>query len=412
MYKILQSIRDTNSTKEKQQILEANKDNKELQQVLKLTYDVVTYNYGLSLKTINHFKSERVKDKENSIELIKRLGLNPKSGNERISTIGNIIKLSSPKQAKLIKMIIDRSLKLGIGKTIINKVFKDLIIRPQYQRVSPLNEKTVKKMVYPLYCQKKQDGRYIQLTVSNGESASMTRQGENFDLPTYLSDDFKTLPDGVYLGELMVRSIPKDRAHANRLINSNNKPNDIYLVVWDLVSDKIYEDRFEALTKALSNNKYKHIQIVESEVVDSLDEAMTIANNYIKNGYEGCIIKNKSTLYKNGTSRDMLKIKNISSAEVEITGFIEGKLGTKREKTLGALTFKSSCGLVTGSTSGLSDTLLEEINNNRESYIGKIIEVQFNELTKDNKLLSPRFIEIRTDKVEANNLENIKDMMK
>ena len=266
-------------------------------------------------------------------------------------------------------------------------------------------------MIYPLYCQKKQDGRYTQLTVNNSESISMTRQGENFDLPTYLLDDFKTLPDGVYLGEFMLRSIPKDRARANGLINSDNKPNDIYLVVWDLVSDKIYEDRFNALTRALSNNKYKHIQIVESDVVESLDEAMAIANNYIRNGYEGCIIKNKHTLYKNGTSKDMLKIKNVSSAEVEITGFIEGAINTKREDTFGSLTFKSSCGLITGSTSGLSDTLLEEINNNRESYIGKIIEVQFNELTKDNKLLSPRFIEIRVDKVEADSLEDIKAMM-
>ena len=199
MIGILQNIRATNSTKEKQQILEDNKHNKELQQVLKLTYDLVTHNYGLSLKTINHFESTGLINLNFEMLADELLTITSSStGNKRIKNIQEFMFDLTSEQGDLIKMIIDRSLKLGIGKTIINKVFKDLIVKPSYQRVSPLNEKTLKKMRYPLYCQKKQDGRYTQLTVNNSESISMTRQGENFDLPTYLLDDFKTLPDGVY----------------------------------------------------------------------------------------------------------------------------------------------------------------------------------------------------------------------
>jgi len=210
MIGILQNIRATNSTKEKQQILEDNKHNKELQQVLKLTYDLVTHNYGLSLKTINHFESTGLINLNFEMLADELLTITSSStGNKRIKNIQEFMFDLTSEQGDLIKMIIDRSLKLGIGKTIINKVFKDLIFKPSYQRVSPLNEKTLKKMRYPLYCQKKQDGRYTQLTVNNSESISMTRQGENFDLPTYLLDDFKTLPDGVYLGEFMLRASQK-----------------------------------------------------------------------------------------------------------------------------------------------------------------------------------------------------------
>ena len=121
MIGILQNIRATNSTKEKQQILEDNKHNKELQQVLKLTYDLVTHNYGLSLKTINHFESTGLINLNFEMLADELLTITSSStGNKRIKNIQEFMFDLTSEQGDLIKMIIDRSLKLGIGKTIIN----------------------------------------------------------------------------------------------------------------------------------------------------------------------------------------------------------------------------------------------------------------------------------------------------
>ena len=74
------------------------------------------------------------------------------------------------------------------------------------------------------------------------------------------------------------------------------------------------------------------------------------------------------------------------------------------------MTYESDDGKIKGSCSGFSDEQLEQINNNRDWYIGKIIAVGCNDITKgrDNDyyaLSHPRFDEVRTDKTETDTLE-------
>ena len=100
---------------------------------------------------------------------------------------------------------------------------------------------------------------------------------------------------------------------------------------------------------------------------------------------------------------------------MRVVGFIEGTPGTKREKTFGALMFENDEGTIKGSTSGFTDEMLEEINNNREKYMGKVFTVQFNDITKSRgsetyALSHPRFIEFRNDKDTTDTLERCLEM--
>ena len=69
--------------------------------------------------------------------------------------------------------------------------------------------------------------------------------------------------------------------------------------------------------------------------------------------------------------------------------------------------------LRSGSTSGLKDKLREEINANREAWIGKIIAVRANALTQNRDepdkwaLSHPRLDEVRWDKTTADTFERI-----
>lgn len=72
--------------------------------------------------------------------------------------------------------------------------------------------------------------------------------------------------------------------------------------------------------------------------------------------------------------------------------------------------FETDDGQIKGATSGFSDEQLEKINSDRDSYIGKIITVSCNDITKgrDNDyyaLSHPRFEEVRNDKTETDTLE-------
>ena len=59
--------------------------------------------------------------------------------------------------------------------------------------------------------------------------------------------------------------------------------------------------------------------------------------------------------------------------------------------------------------------MVDEVSKNPEKYIGKILSVEFNDLTKAQNndyfaLSHPRFIEFRDDKTESDNFERIKEL--
>ena len=99
-------------------------------------------------------------------------------------------------------------------------------------------------------------------------------------------------------------------------------------------------------------------------------------------------------------------------ADVRITGFSEGTPGTKREKTFGAIMYENDEGTVKGQCSGFTDQQLEDFNSKRAELIGKVMTVQFNDLTRARNsetyaLNHPRFIELRNDKDETDSLERL-----
>ena len=107
-------------------------------------------------------------------------------------------------------------------------------------------------------------------------------------------------------------------------------------------------------------------------------------------------------------------------AEMRITGFTDGTIGTKREGKIGAIQFSNDEGTIKGQCSGFSDEELDLFTKNKDNLIGRIISVEFNDLVKsennDHYALShPVFVELRNDKDETDSLEKViqlRDMAK
>ena len=130
----------------------------------------------------------------------------------------------------------------------------------------------------------------------------------------------------------------------------------------------------------------------------------------MNDGLEGGVLKDKNGVFRDGTSKHQLKMKLEMDLEVRVTGYKEGRIGTKRESTFGAILFETDDGQIKGAVSGFTDEQLEEINANREAYMSKIITVSCNDITRgrDNDyyaLSHPRFKEVRNDKTETDTLE-------
>lgn len=426
-FAILANLRNTTSTKEKAAILTCNKDNADLVKVLKYAYDKVNFTYGVTPRTVLEFDCKDYCGK--SIwEVLDSLNAREVTGHKALALASSFVNSADKPVADLFLQILDRDLKIGVNSKTLNKVFKDLVPKPMYCRCDTLSEKTLRKFKFPAFIQLKCDGSYREAFVLDGKVSFKTRSGEPYENPV-LAETMKNFPNGYYTGEFTLGNAEEaaDRATGNGNLNSDNPDyENIHFTMWDYLTEEEYtlkvqsdySERFAKLNDIIKGQKLIHV--VPTKEVNNIDEALKITSEWMDRGLEGGVLKSKSMKFKNGTSKEQLKIKLKVDVEVRCTGFLEGTKGTKYEGKNKVIVFQNDEGTIKGQCSGMTDDMVDEVTRNPEKYIGKVLSVQFNDLTKaegnDYYALShPAFICFRDDKDETDSLEKafkLRDMAK
>lgn len=374
------------------------------------------------------------------------------TGNDAINYVRNFLLEANQTVRELFELAIGRDIRAGVGVGIINEVYKGLIEEIFYMRCSKLDEKTLERfdtMPDGFLAQAKLDGQFSYIIKANDTLTMLTRAGTVWTSDS-LKEDMINCPEGVYIGEALIYKDgkPLDRKTGNGLINKFikreatleslqeklNKGNPkslkeletkrlefaeidkaLHFVIWDSLtleefeeglSTRPYTERFgEAIKATFMTSKLKP---VPSYRVYSMKEAQAIADEYISNGGEGAIIKKLDTMWKDGTSKDMVKIKAVLDADLLCIDVEEGS--GKYKGKVGALVLETSCGrLKVKVGTGLNDL---DRAKPFDFYIGKVIEIQYNEFIKSkskstDSLFLPRFVEVREDKNTATSYEEI-----
>ena len=428
---ILNELNESNSSNYKLDILKKYKDNSELKKLLELTYNRNKYNFNVSKNCIikdnpSILESNGSKTVDELLSELEILGGGTIRGNEAHQFVCNHLKCLDNNNKEIFLNVLGRDLKIGLNVKSINKVFKNLIPKPNYMRCAVLSEKTLKKINFPAFIQLKMDGTYREIHVADGQVSGKTRSGEEYLNPV-LFKEMENFPNGFYTGELTIEG--ESRFTGNGLINSLNPPYEkITFTVWDYLTDEDYLEksktpyysRFESLSDIIEKHESNRVKLVPNHEVNSIDEALKYVSDWMEQGLEGGVLKDKNNVFKNGTSGTQLKIKLKVDAEMRITGFTDGTIGTKREGKIGAIQFSNDEGTIKGQCSGFSDEELDLFTKNKDNLIGRIISVEFNDIVKSENndyyaLSHPRFIEIRNDKDETDTLEKViqlRDMAK
>lgn len=235
---------------------------------------------------------------------------------------------------------------------------------------------------YPCIAQPKLDG--CRCLISN--NTAWSRKGKYF-IPEVVVHITKSLSkDIIYDGELMAPDITFQESMS--LIKKYRKGESEKLVyyVYDIVDkNKTFEERYKMLLKLKDINQ--NIQIVDNITCNSEKDIFKAHKKFIKDGFEGTMIRNLSGKYLiNHRSSDLLKLKDFIDEEFEIVGFKEGEGRNK-----GVITF--ICKLENGSTVdvNLEGTLesRKEMWENREKFIGKLLTVQYQGFTDKGSLRFP-----------------------
>lgn len=426
VYSILQALESTSSRNEKIAILQANADNEVLKQVLVYALDPFKNFY---IRKIPQYKIDNptMLTVESALPKLDKLINREVTGNAAIEYLRLLLTELQPEDAQVIERVVSKDLRCGVSDSTVNKVWKDLIPTYPCMLCSGYEEKLVERMNFPAYVQLKMDGMRFNAIVKDGKVQFRSRNGKELDLLGHLELDFVCLANGadvVFDGELLVKIdgqiAPRQIGNgilskANKGTLSDKEAALVHATLWDMipydhfvsgVSDKTYQNRFSDLQALILPER---IHLVEHIVVDNIEAAQAIFEQYLAEGQEGIILKNPKGIWEDKRAKHQIKFKGELECDLRIVGWEDGT--GKNTGRLGALVLESEDGVVkvnvgTGFTDAARDAIKRDV-------IGKICAVKYNARIIDQKsgvhsLFLPVFIEIRDDKNVADSSKDIK----
>jgi len=185
----------------------------------------------------------------------------------------------------------------------------------------------------------------------------------------------------------------------------------VCIVLWDIIPYKEWKlgkysvgglERLQMLKNLKPTNIHT---IIDSRIVESLDEAQKLFKEKLSNGEEGIILKNLDHVWENKRSKQIVKMKEFSESDLKITGFVQGS--GKASGMLGALECEDGDGKIKVDVgTGFTDEHRKDIWNRRNSLLYTIVAVKHNGVisrkdTNTKSLFLPVFVELRPDKSEA-----------
>lgn len=452
LYNIIKQLQDTPSTNDKLSILKANKGNELLKEYLRLVCcpSVSFYITAKTFPAVYHFGSEVI-----SLHWLRTvpptLYKRKVTGNNAKIYIRDYMHVLDQEQQELFKMLLLKDIRAKVGATLVNKVWSNLCVSVPYMRCSLPDEKTLEKFkkAEKFIVQTKGDGMFASLVLdgtdwkegnaSQGSIQLFTRNGNKFQqqFAEYIANNL-TDSNSVYEGELICfrGNEMLSRKEGNGILNSVMQGGEIpdgirvHYYVWNrlpladwkagktgLPYSTCLRVCFQKVKQGMSTCGRKdptNMSLIEFDYAASLEEAYAFNNEQLAKGLEGSIIKTLTHKWRDGTSKECLKLKLAVEIDLIWYGSVEGN--GKAAGMLGAMCLKSSCGkLVVDCGTGFTDEQRKQLWNDREALHGSVVTVTANDvLTKEGSntlsLFLPVFVEVRKDKTQADDVERVHSM--
>jgi DNA ligase-1 len=348
--------------------------------------------------------------------------------------------------AELFKRILLKDMRAGFSAETCNKVWPALIQDWGYMRCSL--PKDAKPENWPEdewaqgeISQEKADGMFVNVDHEDtGEVMIYSRAGTLFPM-----DEFAELaaeiqraftPGTQSHGELLVEKdgVVLARETGNGILNSvakggafpaGHKP--VYLA-WDQIPlesatpkgkcDTPYISRLRSLINQIKGRDLTRVRLIPTKIVYSLDEAYAHAGALMAANKEGTILKRRSAIWKDGTSKEQVKLKLEFEVDLEIVEVVPGEANTKNEGRAGSLLCRTSDDGLRVNVAIKGEAMRDAVDAAPNDWIGKIMPVTANMIMKPSEsnplysLFLPRFTSAtpRTDKFMADNLPRAKDI--
>lgn len=401
---ILTKIKDTSGSNDKKTLLEEYGENALLKKVLR---------YGMDpFMPFNIVKVPKVKDRHESsyedkvwnrfFEVADACAERKITGNKAIEAMHHVFATSPEVDEKWMRKILKKHLAIGASTKTVNKVFPGLIPTFEIALAQKFEEKRISGK--RVCVEPKLDGIRCFAIVKSGTATLYARSGKqitNFD--DSIGHDLSQLEDGCYDGEIMGEDFISLMRQAYR--KENIDTSSTYFAIFDYLplkewearkSSTTCEDRMIKLMHIIPPNGTQNLKIVNRFYCKSDYKAIKdLHDEFVEDGYEGAMVKDLDAPYKFGRGPEVMKLKAFHDVDLKIEKLIEGT--GRHSGKLGSVAV-SYQGVEVQVGSGFSDSLREAIWADPDSFVGRMIEVRYQEVTPDGSLRFPTFVCFRNDR--------------
>lgn len=418
-YRVISSLEDHPSRLNKEAILEAEIDNVELFEGMRMALDNL-YTFGVKKVPTHGGPNGQGLPWEAFKELCHLLYTRQLTGHDARDAIELALSASTQRQWNdWYRRILIKDLRCGVSEKTINKVKKNAV--PVFECMlahdGANHEKKItgKKLLEP-----KLDGvRVVTIINAENKTASMyTRNGkelENFShITKAIEANIELFERSIVLdGEMVSSSFQALMKQVHRKSDVQSK--DARLMLFDILPLSEFQKGKSVLGQRRRSNLVRSMKPVFDKIgsIDVIPQKEVDLNSYvgelefkqynkdaIEAGFEGIMIKDVDAIYESKRSVSWLKQKPFIEVSLEVTNVEEGT--GKNEGKLGALVCS---GVDDGKTivvnvgSGFTDDLRSDFWNSRDSLPGQIVEVRADAVTQNQdgtySLRFPRFLRFR-----------------
>jgi len=334
-------------------------------------------------------------------------------------------------QRKMLAKILTKRVNIGIGAKLINKALGKALVPDPSLMLAQDDESEISK--WPtIVVEEKYDGVRVIALIKEGSVSYFTRSFN--ELPgrclQKITGELLSLIEGVTLpasgifldGELTDLNRKSVSGKVTQMLKGNPQDSigdDMLYNIFDVEDsstldkgkgDSPFYDRRALLSLMFSNNPLSSLVLASSIMTDDHSLIHKRYKEIVELGGEGVIVKSPNHIYECKRSKSWIKIKEVNDCDLVIKGWYPGE--GKREGFIGGLICEDSSGEVKVKVgSGFTEEDLKGLSADPDSLIGKVVAVQYNVVINDKSggwsLFLPRFVEVREDKDEADDMRGL-----
>lgn len=411
------------------EILKKYKDNKSFTEMLVYCYHSQKM-FFMKQVPESVYSSQDKWDWSNFKEVLDKLATRTVTGNAARELVMGALSHYTQNTSKWLCKVLQKDLKVGITEKTINKVYGKNFI-PEYSCILAQTFKTnsISKLPKFVVEEPKLDGYRINLYNEKSGAYMKTRNGKFvYGYDEICKQAHELLEhDFVYDSEILAAALSDNDLSRVEGFSSIQKSafkkadgKSGVLNIFDKVPLKSFIEQDGSKTNCQADRKASlksNFELIKSETHSALafvpnskvydttnpddwQEIQELYSEYLDAGFEGAMLKDIEAPYEFKRTNALWKLKPVETIDLEVTGMMPGKPGTKYENTLGKLVVNYKGFEVR--VAGIPDKLREEWWNDPTRIVGKTIEIWYQDESKNQdgglSLRFPRYKCTRNDK--------------